>query len=70
MDWLPNGVRLAAYSGDAADLPATVLQAFLDEVARGRARVPVGRVYRIDDIAQAHRDMEAGVVGGKAVVVL
>ncbi|GAA3798585.1 NADPH:quinone reductase [Cellulomonas soli] len=70
MDWLPNGVRLTAYSGDAADLPAPVLQGFLDAVADGRARVPVGRVYRLDDIVQAHRDMEAGTVGGKGVVVL
>ena len=70
MDWIPNGVRLTAYSGEAADLPVPVLQAFLDDVRRGRARVPVGRVYRLDDIAQAHRDMEAGVVGGKGVVLV
>ncbi len=70
MDWIPNGVRLTAYSGEAADLPASALQAFLDHVHRGRARVPVGRVYHLDDIVQAHRDMEAGVVGGKGVVLL
>lgn len=70
MDWLPNGVRLTAYSGEAADLPASVLQEFLDAVADGRARVPVGRIYRLDQIAQAHVDMEAGTVGGKGVVVL
>lgn len=70
MDWLPNGVRLTAYSGEAADLPAPVLQDFLDAVADGRARVPVGRVYRLDEIAQAHADMEAGDVGGKGVVVV
>lgn len=70
MDWLPNGVRLTAYSGDAADLPPAVLQDFLDAVAAGRARVPVGKVYALDDIARAHADMEAGVVGGKGVVLL
>jgi NADPH:quinone reductase-like Zn-dependent oxidoreductase len=70
MDWLPNGVRLTAYAGDAADLPQAELQAFLDAVTAGRARIPVGRVYRIDDIVQAHKDMEAGTVGGKAVVIL
>jgi NADPH2:quinone reductase len=69
MDWLPNGVRLTAYSGEAADLPAATLQGFLDAVAAGRATVPVGRVYRLDEIVQAHRDMEAGIVGGKAVVL-
>ncbi|WP_024287257.1 zinc-binding dehydrogenase [Cellulomonas sp. KRMCY2] len=70
MDWLPNGVRLTAYSGEAADLPASVLQDFLDAVADGRAKVPVGRVYHLDEIARAHADMETGVLGGKAVVVL
>jgi NADPH:quinone reductase-like Zn-dependent oxidoreductase len=70
MDWLPNGVRLTAYSGEAADLSATDLQLFLDDVAAGTAIVPIGRRYRLDDIAQAHRDLEANLVGGKAVVVL
>jgi NADPH:quinone reductase-like Zn-dependent oxidoreductase len=70
MDWIPNGVRLTAYSGEAADLPAPVLQAFLDDVRRGRARVPGGQVYRLVDIARAHADMEAGVVGGKGVVLV
>ncbi|MCW2810128.1 MAG: NADPH:quinone reductase [Friedmanniella sp.] len=70
MDWLPNGVRLTAYSGEAADLPAAVLQDFLDAVAAGEATIPLGRVYRLDQIVQAHRDMEAGTVGGKGVVLL
>jgi NADPH2:quinone reductase len=69
MDWLPNGVRLTAYSGGATDLPATVLQEFLDAVAAGQATIPLGRVYRLDQIVRAHRDMEAGVVGGKGVVL-
>jgi NADPH:quinone reductase-like Zn-dependent oxidoreductase len=69
MDWLPNGVRLTAYSGEAADLPAEVLQEFLDAVAAGHARVPVGSTYRMEDIVQAHRDLEANAVGGKAVVL-
>jgi NADPH:quinone reductase-like Zn-dependent oxidoreductase len=69
MDWLPNGVRLTAYSGGAADLAPDVLQGYLDAVAQGRAIIPVGRVYRLDQMAQAHRDMEAGVVGGKGVVI-
>ncbi len=70
MDWLPNGVRLTAYSGEAADLPAEVLQEFLDAVADGAAVVPVGRTYGIEDIVRAHRDMEANVIGGKGVVLL
>jgi NADPH2:quinone reductase len=70
MEWLPNGVRLTAYSGEAADLPPAELQAFVDAVAEGSATIPIGRTYGLDDIVQAHRDMESGVVGGKAVVVI
>jgi NADPH2:quinone reductase len=67
MDWLPNGVRLTAYSGESADLPEAELQGFLDAVAEKRARIPLGRTYDLAEIPQAHRDMEAGTVGGKAV---
>jgi NADPH2:quinone reductase len=69
MDWLPNGVRLTAYSGEADDLPAEVLQEFLDAVASGHALVPVGATYRMEDIVQAHRDLEANTIRGKAVVL-
>jgi len=70
MDWLPNGVRLTAYSGEASDLTPETLQEFLDAVAEGTAVVPVGRVYRLDEIVRAHHDMERNLVGGKGVVVL
>ncbi len=63
--YLPRGVRLSAYSGDASDLPAPVLQRFLDT-----ARVPVARVYAFEEIAAAHADMEANRVAGKLVVTL
>ena len=69
MDWLPNGVRLTSYSGEAGDLPAHALQDFLDAVAEGAATIPLGRVYHLEEIVQAHQDMEAGTVGGKGVVL-
>lgn len=70
MDWLPNGVRLTAYSGESRDLPATALQEYLDAVAAGTASVPTGRTYALDQISDAHRDMEAGRIAGKGVVVV
>jgi NADPH:quinone reductase-like Zn-dependent oxidoreductase len=69
IDYLPRGVRLAAYGGEADDLPAEVLQAFLDAVAAGRLTVPLHRTYRLDEIATAHADMEAGNATGKLVVL-
>jgi NADPH2:quinone reductase len=68
IDYLPRGVRLSAYSGDAADLPGTVLQGFLDAVAAGTAVVPIDRVYRFDQIIEAHTAMEAGHTKGKQVI--
>ncbi len=41
---------------------------FLDRGAAGSAVVPIGRVYRFDQIAEAHRAMEGGQVSGKLVV--
>jgi NADPH:quinone reductase len=70
IDYLPRGVRLTAYGGEAADLPPRLLQDFLNGVAAGTAAVPVGRVYRLDQIAEAHADMEANRVSGKLVVLV
>ena len=66
--YLPRGVRLAGYGGEADDLPVAVLQEFLDAVAAGTAVVPVAKVYGFDDIVAAHADMAADRVAGKLVV--
>ena len=70
IEYLPRGVRLTAYGGDANDLPSSVLAEFLAAVAAGRASVPIHRRYRLDEIAQAHIDMEAGNAAGKLVVTI
>jgi NADPH:quinone reductase-like Zn-dependent oxidoreductase len=69
IEYLPRGVRLTAYGGDATDLSSEVLQGFIDAVASGDAVVPIHRVYRLDQIAEAHADMEAGRATGKLVVL-
>ncbi|MEZ4657287.1 MAG: zinc-binding dehydrogenase [Caldilineaceae bacterium] len=68
--YLPRGVRLTAYSGEATDLPAPVLQNFLDAVAADRLTVPLHRTYTLDEIVTAHADMEANNATGKLVVLL
>ncbi|MBJ8342669.1 zinc-binding dehydrogenase [Antrihabitans sp. YC3-6] len=68
IDYLPRGVRLSAYGGDASDLSAEVLQGFLDAVGAGKATVPVHRVFTIDQIQEAHAYMESGNAAGKLVV--
>jgi NADPH:quinone reductase len=65
--YLPNGVRLTAYSGDAADLPAAVLQSYLDRIASGEISLVPVHIYNLDDIHVAHRDLEEGRKVGKLV---
>ena len=69
IDYIPRGVRLTAYGGDAADLPAAVLQGFIELVQDGRVTVPIAHVYDMDQIVEAHTAMEAGTMSGKLVVV-
>jgi NADPH:quinone reductase len=66
--YIPRGVRLTAYGGEAADLPASVLQGFIDDVEAGRIGVPIGHVYRFEEIVKAHQAMEDGSMSGKLVV--
>jgi NADPH:quinone reductase-like Zn-dependent oxidoreductase len=68
LDYIPSGVRLTTYGGDAKDLPARVLQDFLDAVATGDTTVPIDHVYGFDQIAEAHAAMEDGRAKGKLVV--
>lgn len=67
IDYLPQGVRLTAYSGEAENLPADVLQGFLDDVAAGRAVVPLDQAFDLDHIREAHTLMESGEARGKLV---
>lgn len=68
MDYIPNGVRLTAYSGESADLPAAAFQRYVDLVADGKLPVRIDRVFRLEEIAEAHRVMEDGRAVGKLVV--
>lgn len=69
IDYLPAGVRLTAYSGEAGDLPADLLQDFLDDIDAGRASVPIDHVYALDEIRDAHTRMESGEAAGKLVLL-
>jgi NADPH2:quinone reductase len=63
-------LTLTAYGGDANDVPTALLQEFLDVVAARQAHVPIHRTFPLEDIAEAHADMEAGRSTGQLVVLL
>ena len=69
IEYLPTGVRLTAYGGDATDLPADVLHDFLAAAADDPGLIPLDRVFALDDIADAHAYMEQDRATGKLVVI-
>ena len=68
--YLPSGVRLTAYRGDAADLPAEVLQRTLDRLAAGSMTLGPVTTYEFARIRDAHHDIETNAVSGKVVVTV
>lgn len=69
MDAIPSTVNLRTYSGGADDFVSTPLQEIIEEVEADRFKPPIGRVFGIDAIVEAHREMEENTAGGKIVVV-
>jgi len=66
---IPTGVNLTTYAGGADDFMATPLQGFIDRIEAGEVVVPLGPVFHLDEIAEAHRVMEENLAGGKIVVL-
>ena len=69
MEYIPATVRLTIYdSGQFLSSPS-VLQDFIQSVEAGRVSLPVGQVFRLDEIVKAHQLMESNGAGGKIVVL-
>ncbi len=69
MGVIQTAVNLTTYAGGAEDFMDTPLQAFVDAIEAGTAKIHTGPVFSIDDIVEAHRTMEEDRAAGKIVVV-
>jgi NADPH:quinone reductase-like Zn-dependent oxidoreductase len=69
MEVIPAAVCLTTYDGGPEDFMRTPLDELIERVAQGSLRVQVGRVFKLDDIVEAHRCVEANQAGGKIVVL-
>ncbi len=69
MDAIPTAVCLTTYAGGPDDFMQTPMQTIVDQIAAGVLGVQIGRVFQLDDIADAHRCMEENRAGGKIVVL-
>jgi NADPH:quinone reductase-like Zn-dependent oxidoreductase len=69
MEVIPTSVCLTTYDGGPEDFMLTPLDELVEQVAAGTLRVEVGRVFKLDDIVEAHRCMEENRASGKIVVL-
>jgi NADPH:quinone reductase-like Zn-dependent oxidoreductase len=69
MDVIPTAISLTTYDGGPDDFMATPLEELIEQIAIGALHVNVGKVFRLDEIVEAHRTMESNQAGGKIVVL-
>jgi NADPH:quinone reductase-like Zn-dependent oxidoreductase len=69
MDAIPSAVCLTTYDGGVEEFMRTPLPALVEQIKAGALRVQIGRVFRLDEIVEAHRCMEENRAGGKIVVL-
>jgi NADPH:quinone reductase-like Zn-dependent oxidoreductase len=69
MEVIPTSVCLTTYDGGPEDFMLTPLDELVEQVAAGTLSVQIGRVFKLDDIVEAHRCMEENRAGGKIVVL-
>ncbi len=69
MDVIPTAVCLTTYDGGSEDFMLTPLDELTQQIASGTLHVQIGRTFRLEQIAEAHRCMEENKAGGKIVVL-
>jgi NADPH:quinone reductase-like Zn-dependent oxidoreductase len=69
MDVIPTAVSLTTYDGGPEDFMRTPLEELIEQIAAGTLHVNVGKVFQLDEIAEAHRCMEENKARGKIVVL-
>ena len=65
---IPSLGKLTVYMGEAANLKKDMLQDFIDAIADGKISLNIDKVFRFDQIVEAHSYMESNMAKGKLVV--
>jgi NADPH:quinone reductase-like Zn-dependent oxidoreductase len=69
MEVIPTAVSLTTYDGGTEDFMLTPLEELVEKIAAGQLPVHIGKVFKLDEIVEAHRCMEENKAGGKIVVL-
>jgi NADPH:quinone reductase-like Zn-dependent oxidoreductase len=63
-------VYLTKYSGGPEDFLNTPLNGLVQGLVNGTLKIPIGKVFKLEEAAEAHEFMEANKAGGKVVFVM
>ncbi|MCJ1244094.1 hypothetical protein MMC30_001292 [Trapelia coarctata] len=64
---IPTGVGLTVYAGGPEEFMETPLEEMAGLVKEGKLKLLVGKVFKLEEIVEAHRVMDANMAGGKIV---
>ena len=67
MEHIPVAVSLTVYGGDVPEFMAMPIQELVEQVEKDELKVPIGKVFKLEDIVEAHKVMDANTAGGKIV---
>ncbi|KAF2799447.1 zinc-binding oxidoreductase [Melanomma pulvis-pyrius CBS 109.77] len=70
MEKIPKAVCLTSYSGGPEDFMRTPLNQLIQGIVEGKLRIPIGKVFRLDEAVEAHTLMEENNAGGKVVFLM
>jgi NADPH:quinone reductase-like Zn-dependent oxidoreductase len=59
----------AAARGESDDFMRTPLAELIEQISAGTLKVQVGKIFRLDEMVEAHRCMGENKTGGKIVVL-
>ena len=65
---IPSLGRLTVYMGEAGNLKKELLQEFIDGVEDETIKINIDKIFRLDQIVEAHQYMESNQAKGKIVV--
>ena len=67
---IPSLGKLTVYMGESKNLSKELLQEFINEVENGKITLNIDRVFKLDQVAEAHQYMEENRAKGKIVVAV
>ncbi|KIX05551.1 uncharacterized protein Z518_06423 [Rhinocladiella mackenziei CBS 650.93] len=69
MNAIPSTVCLTVYGGGSKEVKETPLNDLLKQIKAGTLPLRIGKVFKLDEIVQAHDTMEKNLARGKIVVL-